>query len=224
MKSISFRQGNEQIWEVSKMVSQQSDVAMKKEAQVLLDIDYITDFISKAPKARIAPDYTKGQMIKSITTSIYPQLYAYLVQNFDKEEAIQRLKILGRDAVKIYYSINGKQLQQKGELMTIFKEIGRDSGERYRISDVIKKKVGKKKVIESMVIKKYRCLFCTEAMEMEDLDIPYCLPSLAFWEQWYNIRSIYLGGWHPRLIHLDITKTAEHDKDFCEYHVKTVEF
>ncbi|MHA1278498.1 MAG: hypothetical protein ACTSQI_13600 [Candidatus Helarchaeota archaeon] len=205
------------------MNPEKSALANQVATQVYNDIEYINNFISQAPKARIASNYREARMIKSITSSIYPQIFGFLVRNYSRAEAIKRLKVMGQKAVRIYYAINKNELHQKSNLQEIFKGICRDSGERIRITDIVKKKVGKKKIIQSLVIKKYRCIFCTETTLMENIDVPYCLPSVGYWEQWYNIRSLYQGNWQPRLIHMDVTKTAEHDKDFCEYHVEVLE-
>ncbi len=203
--------------------SEKLELAKQKTEKVYQDIEYINNFESLAPRAQIAPNYREARMIKSIADSVYPQIYGFLVRNFSREEAFRRLRVMGQNAVKIYYAINKKELQQKGKLEEIFKGICRDSGERYRITETVKKKVNKKKVIQRLVLKKYHCIFCTGAMLAENIDIPFCLPSVGYWEQWYNIRSLYHGDWQPRLIHIEVTKTAEDNSDYCEYVVEAIE-
>ena len=81
--------------------------------QVYRDIEYINNFKSLAPGARIAPDYSPAKMVKSVTTAIYPQIYAYLVQNYSKEEATRRLWEMGRRATALFFAINPKNLKNE---------------------------------------------------------------------------------------------------------------
>jgi hypothetical protein len=189
--------------------------------EVTHDLNYVKNFVSTAEKAKPAPNYMQGTIIKKITSIVYPQIYAYLVQNYSKEEAIRRLREMGARSAKYLYAIYPKPLRwKKKNFADIFKEIGRHSAEIVKVEQVVKVK----KEVTSFYIKKYRCVFCTETPRMENVPVPYCYPSVAFFQNYYNIRSFYLGSLHPRFISIDVEKTAEHDKDYCLYRVEASDF
>ena len=187
--------------------------------QVLQDIEYIKNFKSVAPKAKPVTEWKNAKMVKITTQSIYPQVYGFLMKNFNRAETIVRLREMGRRAVPVFYSIHGQRLSKKGSLLEVLREIGAHSRERATIKEQTKKNG----IIQKYVLKKYKCVFCTEGYPVENTDIPYCYPSVAFWQQYYNIRSLYLGNMKPRLIYVDVTKTAENDDDYCLYSVEALE-
>ena len=203
----------------SENTSFQSNFVKEIEKNVLADIEYIKNFVSSAPNAKIASNYEDARIVKAVTGSVYPQVFAYIVKNLNREEAIQKLREMGRRSVAVFFSTSTKNLPKKVKFKNLFREIGRHSGELYRITDITKKKG----VIESCTIKKRRCVFCYESIKMEDVDVPYCYPSVSFHQHYYNIRSLYRGNVKPRLIYIDIVKTAEHDKDYCEYHMTAID-
>ncbi|MHA1651775.1 MAG: hypothetical protein ACTSYB_16405 [Candidatus Helarchaeota archaeon] len=183
------------------------------------DLEYIKNFTPIAHGANLVQDYKNIQVAKSVSSFVYPQLYAFLVQNFEEKEVIRRLRELGRRAVTIFYSVNQTKLKKAATIPNIFMEIGKHSGEKIQIKNIVKKK----KVVQSCLIKKYKCIFCTESYKMENIEVPFCYPSLAFFQHYYNLRSLYLGNLKPRLIHLEMVKTAEHDKDYCLYRMEAID-
>jgi len=188
--------------------------------EVSRDLNYIKNFISTAPKAKPAPNYMQGTIIKAITSIVYPQIYAYLVQHYSKEGAIRRLRVMGARSAKYLYAIYPQSLRRKKNFADVLKEIGRHSAEIVKVEKVVKVK----KTVTSFLIKKYRCVFCTETSRVENVPVHYCYPSAAFFQNYYNIRSFYMGTLKPRFISIDIDKTAEHDRDFCLYRVEASDF
>lgn len=187
--------------------------------QVLKDIDYIKNYKSIAPKAKPVKDYREAKIVKAVTSSIYPQTFGFIAKNFKKEETIEKLRWMGQRSVAIFYSIHPQRLQKKGGFVDIVREIGIHSGERVKLE----KQITKKGVLQSCIIRKYKCIFCTEGYPVETPNLFYCYPSASFYQHYYNIRSLMLGNLKPRLIFVDIIKTAENDDDYCLYHVERIE-
>jgi len=187
--------------------------------QVLKDIEYIKKFKSVAPNAKPASGWKNAKIVKMTSQSIYPQLYGFLMKNYSKEECIQKLREMGRRTVPVFYSIHPQRLSRRGSLLEILKEIGVHSRERFTVAEQTKKDG----VIQKCVIKKYKCVFCTEGYPVEDTGVAYCYASVAFWQNYYNIRSLNIGNMKPTLIYADVTKTAKSDDDYCLYTVETLE-
>lgn len=188
------------------------------ENTIIEDLNYIKNFISAAPKAQIAPDYGDAKMVKAITSSVYPQVFAFLLQHLDKQLVIAKLREMGRRSAMIFLAIHPFNLTKKAKIIEVFREIGAHSSEKHRFLNLIKEK----NKLRRFTLKKYKCIFCTDSIKIEDIDVHYCLPSAAFHQHYYNLRSLYLGSLTPRLIYVDVIKTANTDKDFCEYHVEVI--
>ncbi|MFX1297154.1 MAG: hypothetical protein ACFFD2_20160, partial [Promethearchaeota archaeon] len=182
-------------------------------------IERIKNFNSFAPKARIAPIYKNEKVAKILAGSAFIPYFLFIIKNFNRNKAIHILKEMGRTASILFYSINPINLTKKAQFKKIIKEIGKMSGEKHQFLDVIKEK----KIIKSCTIKKYNCIYCTSTTKIENVNMSRCYSSLSFHQNYYNIRSFYLGNLKPRLIYLTLIKTAEHDKDYCEYHMEVID-
>ncbi|MHA1265783.1 MAG: hypothetical protein ACTSRS_11175 [Candidatus Helarchaeota archaeon] len=190
------------------------------EDMVIQDLNYIQNFVSVAPDARIAPDYSDAKVVKAITDSVYPQVFAFLFKHLDRAHAIQKLREMGRRSATIFLTmVNPNQLKRKAKFNQVIREIGKHSGETYKFQNFIKK--GGQ--LQSCTFRKYHCIFCNELVELEDVGVHYCYPSASFHQHYYNLRSLSSGGFKPRLIYIDIDKTAEHAKDYCQYHVEVLD-
>jgi hypothetical protein len=185
--------------------------------EVMRDIDYIKNYKSVAPKAKPATDYKEGKIVKAVIASVYPQTFGFIAKNFSKEEAIEKLRWMGQRSVAIFYSIHPQRLQKKGSFVDIVKDIGVHSGERVKVE----KQITKNGVLQNCIIRKYKCIFCTDTYPVET-PIFFCYPSASFYQHYYNIRSLLLGTLKPKLVFVDIIKTAENDDDYCLYSVERV--
>ncbi len=192
-----------------------TDFVRNIESEVLIHLEYINKFVSMCPAAQLAPDYKDAKIIKAMSGSIYPQVFAYLVQNLKRDDAIKKLRAMGKESATLFFSMYKKNLKKKFKFPEIFREIGAHSGERYRIKKLEKKKG----VLKKCILQKSHCVFCEGSLKMEDVGVAYCLPSVSFHQHYYNIRSLYLENMKPRLIYVDVAKTAENDSDYCEYHI-----
>lgn len=187
--------------------------------QVLKDIEYIKNFKSVAPNAKPATGWKNAKIVKMTHQSIYPQLYGFLMKNYSKEEVVEKLREMGQRTIPVFYSIHPGRLSKRGSLFEILREIGVHSRERFTIAEQTKKDG----VIQRVVLKKYRCVFCTEGYPVEDTGVAYCYASVGFWQNYYNIRSLSLGNMKPRLIWVDVTKTAKTNDDYCIYTIEALE-
>jgi hypothetical protein len=188
--------------------------------QVLRDIEYIKNFKSLAPKAKPIGDFKNAKIVKAASSAIYPQVYGFLIKNYNKEICVQKLRGMGARAVTVFYSIHPQRLPKKGNPLEVLKEIGAHSGEKIKVE----KEQKKDGVLSRCIIRKYKCIFCTGGYPVETKDAAaYCYPSVAFWQQYYNIRSLYNGNMKPRLIYIDVIKTAENDDDYCLYSIEAID-
>jgi len=187
--------------------------------QVLQDIEYIKNFKSSAPNAKPTSGWKNEKAVKMISQNIYPQIYGFLIKNFSKEEAIERLREMGQRSNTILYSIYPQWLKRRGSMLEVLREIGVHSRERVSIIE----QTLKNGIIQKCILKKYKCIFCTEGFSVENPSLALCYPSVAFWQHHYNLRSLYLGNMNPKLIYIDVIKTAVNDNDYCLYRVEAIE-
>ncbi len=188
--------------------------------RVLKDITYVQNFKPVALNAIPLKVFSTMKIIKPISLNVYPEIYGYIVRKFEREEAIQKLKHMGYQTAKYLYSLIPKRLIKKESLFETFTTFAKhNSGEKLQLKNIIKHN----KVIKSCTIRKYKCIFCTGATIPENVDIPFCYPSAAFYQHFYNLKSISCGNLKPRLVNIEVIKTAKDNKDYCEYQLEALD-
>jgi hypothetical protein len=187
------------------------------EQSVLKDIKYITNYWPATIAAKTAQHFSSMTIIKPIAINVYPQIYADLVQRFEKNEAATRLKRLGLRETKFLYATLPAILRKPQKFNEIFSEVA----ETHLNSKLIftDKVIDENKKLKSCKIIVENCFFCSEIQVFEDIEIPYCLPNCGVYQNLYNIKSLMLQNMEPRLIRIDAVKSAKFDGDTCEYHL-----
>ncbi|HUX99216.1 MAG TPA: hypothetical protein VMV49_06645 [Candidatus Deferrimicrobium sp.] len=187
------------------------------EKSVLEDINYITNYWPSTVAAKSAQHFSSMTIIKPIAVNVYPQIYADLVQRFEKNEAAIRLKRLGLRETKFLYATLPQMLKKPQNFVEIFSEVAQSHlNSKLFFTDKVK---DDNKKLKSCKIIVENCFFCSEITVFEDIEIPYCIPNAGVYQNLYNIKSLMNKNMEPRLIRIDAVKSAKFDGDTCEYHL-----
>jgi hypothetical protein len=184
------------------------------------DIDYILNYKPTTKGAESAKYFSKMTIIKPIALNVYPQIYIDLVKRFEKPEAIRRLRSLGLRVAKFYYCSFPELLKKQQKLTEIIDEVAKSylhekTTYKDEITDGGKLKSCKMEVKD--------CFFCSEVTLIENAEIQYCTALSGFYQNLYNIRSLYSKNLNPRLIRVDTLKSAKFEGDTCEYQITVIE-
>ncbi|MFX0138924.1 MAG: hypothetical protein ACFFDN_35110 [Candidatus Hodarchaeota archaeon] len=196
------------------------DIKQKIEKLVLKDIDYILHYKPIAKGAESAQHFSNMTIIKPIALNVYPQIYVDLVKRFEKDEAIRRLRNLGYRVAKFYYSSFPNELKKPQKFSKIFSEVGKKHMDE---KVIIENKIEIYKKLKSCNIKIEHCIFCSDITPFENLDIPFCIAKTGFYENLYNIKSLYNRDMEPRLVQVDSIRSARFDGDYCEYKLTVID-
>lgn len=190
------------------------------ERLIQLDLDYISSYKPAAKGAESAKFFSKMTIIKPIALNVYPQIYIDLVKRFEKPEAIRHLRNLGLRVAKFYYCSFPELLKKQQKLTEIIDEAAKSHlHEKITFKDEITE--GKK--LKSCKFEVKDCFFCSEVTLIENAEIQYCIALSGFYQNLYNIRSLYSNNLDPRLIRVDTLKSAQFEGDICEYQITVIE-
>ena len=198
----------------------QEEIKEKMEKSVLKDIEYILTYKPIVKGAKSAQDFSKMSIIRPIALNVYPEIYVDLVNRFEKAEAIRRLKNLGLRVAKFYYSSFPAMLKKSQKFSKIFSEAAKKHmDEKLEIVD----KIEEDNKLKSCKIKVENCIFCSEVPPIENIDIPFCMGKSGFYQNIYNIKSLYNRNLEPRLVQVDTIKSARYIGDVCEYQLTVID-
>jgi hypothetical protein len=190
------------------------------ESLVLQDIDYILNYKPAAIGAESAKYFSKMTIIKPIALNVYPQIYTDLVKRFEQAEAIGHLRTLGLRVAKFYYANFPDLLKKPQKLTEIIESVAK--------SHLHEKMTFKDEIVEDGQLKSCNievqdCFFCSEVTLIENTEIPYCTPLAGLYQNLYNIKSVQAKNMEPRLIRVDMLKSAQSEGDICEYKLTAIE-
>ena len=185
--------------------------------------EYIPDIVNYKPmanNAKPAKYFSTMNIIKAIAANVYPQIYVDIVGRYDTEEAKFRLKRMGLRVSKYFLRTNYEFLKKHEKYPNIFiKTLKSEVNETVKFYDKVKED-GK---LISSKFKVKDCIFCSGVPLFEDIPIPYCIAKAGTYEGIYNITSRYSRDLEPKLVHIDVIKSAEFQGDVCEYQLTVIE-
>ncbi len=197
-----------------------ADIKDKIEKYVAQYVSSIVNYKPIANNAKPAQYFSTMNIIKAIAANVYPQIYVDLVSRYEKEEAKFRLKRMGL-RVGMYFLRTNHDFLMKHEKFPeiIIKTAKSEVNETLKFYDKVKED-GK---LKSYKFKVKDCIFCSGIPPFENIEIPYCIAKAGTYESIYNITSMYSKDLEPKLVHVDVLKSAESEDDVCEYELTVVE-